>query len=59
MTRPYSGRSTADRVDSLGHIEEWIPPGVERVYAIEGSRAIPSAAASDSWSRKKAARTES
>ena len=34
MTRPYSGRSTANWVDFLGHVEGWIPPEVERVYAI-------------------------
>jgi transposase len=34
MTRPYSGRSTVNWVDFLGHVEGWIPPEVERVYAV-------------------------
>jgi transposase len=34
MTRPYGGRSAANWADFLGHVEGWIPPEVERVYAI-------------------------
>jgi transposase len=34
MTRPYGSRSAANWADFLGHVEGWIPPEVERVYAI-------------------------
>lgn len=34
MTRPYGSRSAANWADFLGHVEGWIPPDVERVYAI-------------------------
>jgi hypothetical protein len=34
MPRPYTGRSVANWADFLGHVEEWIPSEVERVYAI-------------------------
>jgi transposase len=34
FTRPYPGRSTACWVDFLEHVEAWLPPEPERVYAI-------------------------
>jgi transposase len=34
LTAPYSGRTTANYVDFLERVEAWIPPAVERVYAI-------------------------
>jgi hypothetical protein len=34
FTRPYDGRTIANWVDFLEQVEEWIPPEVERVYAI-------------------------
>jgi transposase len=34
FTRPYPGRSTACWVDVLEHVEAWLPPEPERVYAI-------------------------
>ncbi len=34
LTRPYPGRTTANWVDFLGHVEAWVPGEAERVYAI-------------------------
>jgi transposase len=34
LTRPSPGRTTANWVDFLGHVEAWVPGEVERVYAI-------------------------
>jgi transposase len=34
LTRPYGGRTIANWVDFLEQVEAWIPPEVERVYAI-------------------------
>ena len=34
FTRPYPGRTIANWVDFLEHVEVWLPPEVERVYAI-------------------------
>ena len=34
LTAPYGGRTIANWVDFLGQVEAWIPPEVERVYAI-------------------------
>jgi transposase len=34
FTRPYGSRSSANWVDFLEQVEEWIPPDVEQVYAI-------------------------
>lgn len=34
LTRPYPGRTTATWIDFLDQVEAWIPPEVERVYAI-------------------------
>jgi hypothetical protein len=34
MARRYGSRSAANWADSLGPVEEWIPPEVGRVYAI-------------------------
>jgi transposase len=34
LTAPYAGRTTAHYVDFLERVEAWIPPAVERVYAI-------------------------
>jgi hypothetical protein len=34
LTRPYASRSAANWADFLGHVEEWVPQGVGRVYAI-------------------------
>lgn len=33
-TRPYGGRTIANWVDFLIHVEAWIPAEIERVYAI-------------------------
>jgi len=35
LTAPYDGRTTANWVDFLERVEAWIPPEVERIYAIE------------------------
>jgi transposase len=32
--RPYASRSSANWVDFLGQVEEWVPDTVERVYAV-------------------------
>jgi transposase len=34
LTAPYAGRTTANDVDVLERVEAWIPPDMERVYAI-------------------------
>ena len=37
LTRPYDGRTTANWVDFLGHVDAWVArlhPAAERVYAI-------------------------
>lgn len=34
FTRPYPGRTTANWVDFLAHVETWLPAGIARVYAI-------------------------
>jgi transposase len=34
LTAPYAGRTTANYVDFLERVEAWIPPDMERVYAI-------------------------
>jgi transposase len=34
LTAPYARRTTANYVDFLARVEAWIPPDVERVYAI-------------------------
>jgi transposase len=34
LTRPYSGRTIANWIDFLGHVETWLPPEAGRVYAI-------------------------
>ncbi len=34
LTAPYGGRTIANWVDFLDQVEAWIPPEVERVYAI-------------------------
>ncbi len=34
LTRPYDGRTTANWVDFLDHVDAWLDPGVERVYAV-------------------------
>src|SRR5262249_11891159 len=34
LTAPYSGRTIAHWVDFLERVEAWLPPDVERVYAI-------------------------
>lgn len=34
LTRPYPSRGAANWADFLGHVEGWIPPEVDRVYAI-------------------------
>jgi transposase len=34
FTRPYASRSAANWADFLGHVEAWVPPEVDRVYAI-------------------------
>jgi transposase len=34
LTAPYRGRTIANWVDFLEHVETWIPPTIERVYAL-------------------------
>src|ERR671916_2230226 len=34
FTATYERRTTANRVDFLGRVENWIEPGAERVYAV-------------------------
>jgi transposase len=34
LTAPYAGRTTASYVDFLGRVEAWIPPDIERIYAV-------------------------
>jgi hypothetical protein len=34
FTETYAGRTTANWVDFLGHAEDWIDPGIKRVYAV-------------------------
>jgi DDE superfamily endonuclease/Winged helix-turn helix len=34
FTQPYPGRGTGNRVAFLDQLEEWVPAGVERIYAI-------------------------
>lgn len=33
-TRPYGGRTIANWVDFLTHVETWVPAEIERIYAI-------------------------
>jgi DDE superfamily endonuclease len=35
LTAPYRGRTTANWVDFLDQVDAWLPPEVERVYAIQ------------------------
>jgi transposase len=35
FTAPYGGRTTANWVDFLGRVDDWVPPEVECVYAIQ------------------------
>jgi transposase len=34
FTAPYAGRTTANWVDFLEQVDAWVPPEVERVYAV-------------------------
>lgn len=34
LTRPYGGRTIANWVDFLGHVEAWLPPEAGAVYAV-------------------------
>lgn len=34
LTAPYAGRTTANWVDFLDHVDAWIDPAADRVYAI-------------------------
>jgi transposase len=34
LTAPYAGRTTANWVNFLAQVEAWLPPTIERVYAI-------------------------
>ena len=34
LTRPYPRRTTANWVDFLEHVEGWLDPGIDRVYAV-------------------------
>ena len=34
LTAPYAGRTTANFVEFLGHVEAWLDPMVARVYAV-------------------------
>jgi transposase len=34
LTVPYAGRTTANYVDFLERVEAWIPPDIERIYAV-------------------------
>ncbi|MGI8550981.1 MAG: hypothetical protein ACR2PL_09380 [Dehalococcoidia bacterium] len=34
LTCPYRRRTTANWVEFLEQVEQWIPPAIERVYAI-------------------------
>ena len=34
LTAPYAGRTTANYVDFLERVEAWIPPDIERLYAV-------------------------
>lgn len=34
LTEPYGARTAANWVDFLERVEEWVPPEIERVYAI-------------------------
>jgi DDE superfamily endonuclease len=34
LTAPYAGRTTANDVDFRARVEAWIPPAIERIYAI-------------------------
>jgi hypothetical protein len=34
LKAPYTGRTTAHYVDFLARVEAWIPPDIERIYAI-------------------------
>ena len=34
LTRPYGGRTTANWVDFLTHVEAWLDPAATRVYAV-------------------------
>jgi transposase len=35
LTEPYASRSTANWVDFLEKVDAWLPPEIERVYAIQ------------------------
>ena len=41
LTAPYDGRTIANWVDFLEHVEAWLPPEMERVYAIADNLNIP------------------
>jgi hypothetical protein len=45
FTRPYEHRRAIDWADFLEHVEAWVPPGVERVYAVMDN--LPSHRATD------------
>ena len=34
LTAPYRGRTIAHWVDFLERVETWLPPAIERVYAV-------------------------
>src|SRR3954463_15076567 len=34
LTEPYARRTAANWVDFLERVDAWVPPGVERIYAI-------------------------
>jgi hypothetical protein len=34
LTRPYDRRTTANWVDFLNQVEQWVPQSIERIYAI-------------------------
>jgi transposase len=34
FTVPYAGRTTANWVDFLDQVDEWLPPDADRVYAV-------------------------
>ncbi len=50
LTRCYRGRTIANWVDFLEHVDAWLPPGVERVYAIQDNLSTHRAADVLLWS---------
>lgn len=34
LTVPYAGRTTVNWIDFLAQVDQWVPPDVERIYAI-------------------------